>query len=238
MEREFTNIREKSSPAVANLRGCDGFSLMEMMVAIGLSAILLMGVTSMNSFTHNSMSNMHAVLYRDEIVKMVQQLSSSPMALKNSLNYSGNTALAGCVNGVAGQCTPGTEYPFTLFDTANSPVTGTAPNPISDVSQPGVPFFYSVLDGSLCRTSTGTPITAATNVCGFEVVTSFIPTCADSGLCQDSKKIALSIQYRVMVTAASGLNPLKGNSLKPVIAPPAPLSYVNALTIQNGYFTN
>jgi hypothetical protein len=96
-----------------------------------------------------------------------------------------------------------------------------------------------VLDGSLCVDSSGNPVVTADNRCAFEVVTSFVPTCTDaSNYCQDAHKIALTLQYRVRLASGGTLNPLNGATLKSIIAPPAPLSYVNAMSAFYGYYSN
>ncbi|MFL5812271.1 MAG: prepilin-type N-terminal cleavage/methylation domain-containing protein [Bdellovibrionia bacterium] len=244
IKREFSNVKQNIDKTKNVYANESGFSMIEIMVAFGLAAILLLGITTTTTLTHNNTSNMHGVLYRDELVRQVQQLSSTPQTLQKTLAYSANTSLRACVQppGTAGAnpgCTHLTEYPVVLTDIAGSAVTGPAAIPITDESLSGTPLFYSVMDGSLCRNG-AVPVTSPDSRCALEVVTSFVPTCTDaSNYCQDPKKISITFQYRVrLATIASGPKPLGGAQLKSIIAPPAPLSYVNAMSIQSGFFTN
>lgn len=218
--------------------------MLELMVAFGLAAILLLGVTTTTTMTHNNTSAMHGIMYRDEVVRMVQQLASTPQTLQKTLALPANSDFYACVHPPGGtvqnpNCHSGTEYPVKLADTSGAAVTGAAAIPITDESLPGFPYLYSVMDGSLCRDGAGNPVAVANDRCAFEVVTSFVPTCTDTGsFCQDPHKIAVTIQYRVRLATGGSLKPLGGMQLASIIAPPAPLSYVNAMSVQLGYFAN
>jgi type II secretory pathway pseudopilin PulG len=253
IKRGFSSVKQCNDKTKFIYRNEHGFSMIEIVIAFALAAVLLLGVTTTSTLTHNNTSTMHGILYRDEVVRQIQQLSSTPQTLQVTLAYTSNTALRACVSPPSGAgpnpgCTHGLEYPVVLTDMAGAQVTGVMPADavtgvatysVTNENQAGNPLYYSVLDGSLCR-SGGVPITAPTTICALEALTSFVPSCSDaSNNCRDPLRIAITFQYRVRLTSvALNPKPMGGAQLKSVIAPPAPLSYVNAKSIQLGYFTN
>ena len=143
-----------------------GFTIVELMLALGLGGILLLGVLALCSYYNQYFAYSRALSTRNELIAEVKAFGSSLSVLQASAQAPENSDLANCLSGVA--CNT-IALPLALYApnslASQSALSGTASNP----------RFYNI-NGSPCPRS----MTVPTSQCPLEVYTSFVPQCPAS----------------------------------------------------------
>ncbi len=174
-----------------------GFSLVEVMVAVGLLAIVGLGAASQMAMTHQYSQFTYRQQGRDQAVERVASLATSAAALywsaapENTAGSAVNSALAKCVLGdsASASCKNGKSHPLTIY------LPNTA---IAATSTSTAPVYLDQKTGNPCP---GGPPQYST--CTLMAVATFTPLCPYQAFtrmntCDQAE--AIMVQYEVRDT--------------------------------------
>lgn len=131
-----------------------GFSIFELMVALGMGSIVLLLVIFISHDVSKSLMRNQLVTARNQILISMRQSAEDLSALRISLKKTENTQFYACVCGSTVECRSAQSYPLTIFDAAH-------------VTTP-IPKFYD---------SNGVPCDNTSGHCPVEVETKFLAQC-------------------------------------------------------------
>ncbi len=159
-----------------------GFSLVEILVALGIMAGLMLGIVTLVENTNKSSMATRLSLTRDRLTNLVTLYVSRTAALKNSLTHANNSYFERCVNSnIAGttDCTAGTTYALTLLE----PV--------------GTNIFAGTTAAPSRYDANGAPCAAVSNGCPLEVITSFVAVCPGAtAVCDQAQSLQVTYLVR------------------------------------------
>lgn len=191
---------------VAIARRNAGFTLTEMMVALGIVGMIVGGVSLLITGTQSQVNVTQAIAERDAYARRIEKALANPKTvLYSAMNdpTAGNLNLLYCVKlNSGGQCNAtaaGAPQTFNLYEARGTPlkISGTAAAPV-DVDPKGSPN---------CTTSAGCPL--------WKVTTYFYATCpSNTATCDHATSVQLA--YQIVPTVPRYL----GKDLSPY--PPAP----------------
>jgi prepilin-type N-terminal cleavage/methylation domain-containing protein len=186
-----------------NLKNIRGFSLIEVMIAVGVTSVVSLTVAQLISNTSNNVRNLRTVIARDIVFNQLQRLAGNIQALQLASNYTGsadNGAFASCTGGTATgvaaiTCVNNGRNFFSLVDLTGARVAGTSANPV-----------YYTVEGVVCTTPS--------SYCALEAISEFVAYCptAASPCAQ-----AMSVDVIVSIQVAGSIQ-LNFGSLRRQIA--------------------
>jgi prepilin-type N-terminal cleavage/methylation domain-containing protein len=159
-----------------------GFSLVEVMIAGAIFALLGSAVASFMGRQSQTMQAMRYVATRDSFKNKLSITGASPNALKTSIQQPENAALKKCITGEG--CQPKVFVPFALYDSLGAKLAG------AGASSP----MRFTIDGMRCA--------AKSAKCPMEVFSEIAVTCRDG----DSRCISpIDVQIRYTIRQAPGV---------------------------------
>lgn len=165
-----------------------GFSLVEILVALGVMSILMLGIITLVENTNKSGMATRMALTRDRLTNLVTLYISRTGALKNSIINAGNANFDRCVNtSIAGtlDCTAGPVNDLFLLE------------PVGATVFAGPPANPSRYDAN------GGPCPALSVNCPLEVITSFTAVCPGATATCDQAQ-SVQVTYIVQLAPALG----------------------------------
>lgn len=181
-----------------------GFSLIEVMVTVGILSIIALGTMTMFTNMLKSQKDIRAISNRDFVVELVKHFAGSPAAIARSATEAGNADLNRCLGVIGGTCTHNTLInTFTLYDSAGTPIAGPSTAPIR----------YTI-EGARCAGP-------ASVDCPLEAIVWIVPVCSPAACTPNA--LRLDIHYMVRKAASiAGLSYRFSCTLQPGSpAPPA-----------------
>lgn len=187
------------------LRNLRGFTLVELLIAAGILAIL--AIVSSQFFVNLQLNQQQtrAQVSREQIRNELERIAGTVSAIKLSRDKrdaSGsliNPQFSNCFNIVGGNptCLSASKQPFTLFTSQGEQISG---------PEGGNPFRLTI-DGVPCGVGS-----EASTQCPFEVSTNFTPDCGGAISCTRDK--SFTIEFTVRISNAATV-PARLKILKP-----------------------
>jgi len=184
-----------------------GFSLIEVMVIVGVMAILAAGLASMTANTNKEIRNLRAQTSQKSLRQLILSAVSNPLYLQATVNANPGSQFAICATGGAGlQCTTRPIRDGGAVTDLGSPIAIVSPGGAAITGTAAAPLYYS-------KTSQLCGLAGPTAACPVAVWTSFYTSC-DGVLWNDGVACAIGvpasqigIKYYIM-NYSDGANPL------------------------------
>jgi len=141
------------------MRNQKGMTLVEVMIAAGISSILIMGIVTLLASTTQRFAEIKMVSTRDDIHAEVRRILADDQAIFVTRDHPNNTIFKDCFHDFTtgmGNCFAQQEYPFWLYDANGNQISGPA----------NAPVFYDK-DGNRCASQS--------TQCRIRVTTSMRP---------------------------------------------------------------
>lgn len=209
-----TESVERSRPSGAHA----GFSLVEVLVALGVLGGMSLIVLSIGNLQNNTLQGSQAVATRDQLKTLLDRYLTSRTLLKNSLEYTGNAGnreLNYCINGVQGEENfPECPTPHEAGQACCPHVaSGSKSFVVLDPSDPAKSRILSGTEDAPARFDIhGAPCASKSAQCSLEVVSRFVSTCADptQEKCATASRVIVKYEVRQADgTQVAGRAPLK-----------------------------
>ena len=200
-----------------------GFGLIEVMIALAIMSISMMGFLQMMATQHQASSFTQSVSTRNLMQTQIERYIVDPNALTQTMADvadAGNVALNNCYNAVGASCVEALNVPFYMLDAQNVKITGIDTAPIR----------YDI-NGSICAGP-------ASPNCMFEVFTSYESRCPGASPCGSPS--VLTVTYTIRQApglTTAGVTPLKVVSKTVTINPVVGGFTQNDVTATRGYST-
>lgn len=210
-----------------------GFSLIEVMITVGILSIIALGTATMFSNMLKSQKDIRAMSNRDYVVELVKHFAGSPAAIARSATEAGNADLNRCLGVSGGTCTGNTLInTFTLYDSAGTPIAGPSTAPIR----------YTI-EGARC------PGPASVD-CPLEAIVWIVPVCSPVACTPNALRLDIhymirkaagvaGLSYRFSCTLQPGSPaPPAGTTCPASMNPPPPISIAIPLNNPNANAVN